>query len=283
MSFEDLESGRALIPLAGARHIEHGRLEPSPLASSGSTPPSRDINASSIASELRETPSTSVIICEFCTVDFCVSFCRKTRLQIRELVKETSAELDRVRQTYKYNEVNDSKKISDAKLTKDYESVLKDFERAQLLAAEKEKAFPHPIANNTRQTSNRASELEISSLNPMQASLVRESNRQVMHMENEIVLNEAIIDEREQGIREIQKEIGEVNEIFRDLAQLVSAQGALIGDISSNIESSHAATGEGANQLAKASKTQRSTSSMTCLMLVIVGIILLIVVVVFVS
>lgn len=48
-------------------------------------------------------------------------------------------------------------------------------------------------------------------------------------MENEIVLNEAIIDEREQGIREIQKEIGEVNEIFRDLAQLVSAQGALIG------------------------------------------------------
>lgn len=45
----------------------------------------------------------------------------------------------------------DSKKISDAKITKDYESVLKDFERAQLLAAEKEKAFPHPIANNTRQ------------------------------------------------------------------------------------------------------------------------------------
>lgn len=48
-------------------------------------------------------------------------------------------------------------------------------------------------------------------------------------MENEIALNEAIIDEREQGIREIQKEIGEVNEIFRDLAQLVTEQGALIG------------------------------------------------------
>lgn len=45
----------------------------------------------------------------------------------------------------------DSKKIADAKLTKDYESVLKDFEKAQLLAAEKEKAFPHPVANNTRQ------------------------------------------------------------------------------------------------------------------------------------
>lgn len=50
-----------------------------------------------------------------------------------------------------------------------------------------------------------------------------------MNMENEIALNEAIIDEREQGIKEIQKEIGEVNEIFRDLAQLVTEQGALIG------------------------------------------------------
>lgn len=48
-------------------------------------------------------------------------------------------------------------------------------------------------------------------------------------MENETTLNEAIIEERDQGIREIQTQIGEVNEIFRDLALLVSEQGALIG------------------------------------------------------
>lgn len=44
-----------------------------------------------------------------------------------------------------------AKKVADAKLTKDYESVLKDFEKAQLLAAEKEKSFAPPIANSTRQ------------------------------------------------------------------------------------------------------------------------------------
>lgn len=48
-------------------------------------------------------------------------------------------------------------------------------------------------------------------------------------MANETSLNEAIIEEREQGIREIQMQIGEVNEIFRDLALLVSEQGGLIG------------------------------------------------------
>ena len=48
-------------------------------------------------------------------------------------------------------------------------------------------------------------------------------------MDNEIVFNEAIIEEREQGIQEIQQQIGEVNEIFKDLAVLVHEQGAMIG------------------------------------------------------
>ena len=48
-------------------------------------------------------------------------------------------------------------------------------------------------------------------------------------MDNEIVFNEAIIEEREQGIHEIQQQIGEVNEIFKDLAVLVHEQGSMIG------------------------------------------------------
>ena len=49
-------------------------------------------------------------------------------------------------------------------------------------------------------------------------------------MDNEIVFNEAIIEEREQGIQEIQQQIGEVNEIFKDLAVLVHEQGTIIGE-----------------------------------------------------
>ena len=48
-------------------------------------------------------------------------------------------------------------------------------------------------------------------------------------MDNEIVFNEAIIEERDQGIQEIQHQITEVNEIFKDLAVLVHDQGAMIG------------------------------------------------------
>lgn len=53
--------------------------------------------------------------------------------------------------------------------------------------------------------------------------------QEVLLLDNEIVFNEAIIEEREQGIQEIQQQIGEVNEIFKDLAVLVHEQGVMIG------------------------------------------------------
>ena len=48
-------------------------------------------------------------------------------------------------------------------------------------------------------------------------------------MDNEISFNEAMIEERDQGLREIEEQIGEANEIFKDLAVLVHDQGIVIG------------------------------------------------------
>lgn len=55
------------------------------------------------------------------------------------------------------------------------------------------------------------------------------SRQEVVLLENEISFNEAVIEEREQGIQEVQQQIVEVNEIFKDLAVLVHDQGAMIG------------------------------------------------------
>jgi syntaxin 7 len=51
----------------------------------------------------------------------------------------------------------------------------------------------------------------------------------VLQLDNEIVYNEAIIEEREQAIQEIHQQIDEVHEVFKDLATLVHAQGVIIG------------------------------------------------------
>lgn len=53
----------------------------------------------------------------------------------------------------------------------------------------------------------------------------------VLLLDNEISFNEAMIEEREQGIREVEEQIGQANEIFKDLAVLVHEQGVVIGKI----------------------------------------------------
>lgn len=61
--------------------------------------------------------------------------------------------------------------------------------------------------------------------------LFSDYRQEVVLLDNEITFNEAIIEERDQGIKEIQHQISEVNEIFKDLAVLVHEQGAMIGKI----------------------------------------------------
>ncbi|OMO96789.1 hypothetical protein CCACVL1_04775 [Corchorus capsularis] len=176
------------------------------------------------------------------------------------------------------------KKIADAKLAKDLQSALKDFQKSQRLAAERETAYSPNVPKEVLPSSYSAHELDIkSSKSPEQQTLLVSKRQEVVLLDNEITFNEAIIEEREQGIKEIQQQIGEVNEIFKDLAVLVREQGAMIDDIGSNIDNSHSATVQATSHLKKAAKIQRATSSTRCLLLFIFGIILIIFVIVVVA
>ncbi|CAH8381137.1 unnamed protein product [Eruca vesicaria subsp. sativa] len=205
----------------------------------------------------------------------------KTRLHIGELVKDTSAKLKEASETDHQRGVN-RKKIVDAKLAKDFQSVLKEFQKAQRLAAERETVYAPLVTITSPPSSYTASEIDVSGdKHSEQRALLVESKRQeLVLLDNEIVFNEAIIEEREQGIQEIQQQIGEVHEIFKDLAVLVHDQGTMIDDIGTHIDNSQAATAQGRSHLAKASKTQRSSSTLMCLLMVIFGIVLLIVIIV---
>ncbi|PHT46379.1 Syntaxin-21 [Capsicum baccatum] len=202
-----------------------------------------------------------------------------TRQQIGELIKGTSAKLKQTIESNRHSQFSATKKIADVKLAKDFQSVLKKFQKAQQLAAQREAAYTPFISQEI--ISSGSPELPISSsTSPDSGSIFLESKRQdIIQLEHEIVLNGAIIEEREQGIIEIQQQIGELNEMFKDLALLVHEQGTMLDDISSNIESSHDATAQAAKQLNKASKIQQCNSSMSCLLLVIFGVILLIIIV----
>ncbi|KAI8007257.1 Syntaxin-22 [Camellia lanceoleosa] len=277
MSFEDLELGRTF-SFNGSQHQhqEKQRQEPSQGVAAGVFQINTALASFQRLLHSLGTPKDTLLLRQKL---------HKTRLHIGQLVKETSIKLKQATETDQRTEVSASKKIADAKLAKDFQAVLREFQKAQQLAAERETTYAPFVPKEVLLPSNNGNELERDSAkSPEQLALLVQSKRQeVAMLENDIVFNEAIIEEREQGIEEIQQQIGEVNEIFKDLAVLVHEQGVMIDDISSNIESSHAGTAQATCQLAKASKIQRSNSSMTCLMLVIFGIILLIVVVVVVA
>ncbi|KAJ7554370.1 hypothetical protein O6H91_06G137400 [Diphasiastrum complanatum] len=204
----------------------------------------------------------------------------KTRQHIANLVKETAKKLKEATDTDQKATVSPSKKIGDAKLAKDFESILKEFQKVQKTAAEHEVAYLPFVPQVVLPSSSSEFNLKSEDSQEKQSLLTEQRRQEVIQLENEVVFNEAVIEEREQGIREIQQQIGEVHEMFKDLAVLVQDQAILIDDIDSNLETSHSATVQANQQLVKAAKSQKSSLSLSCLMIFIFGVALFILVIV---
>ena len=92
--------------------------------------------------------------------------------------------------------------------------------------------------------------------------LLAEQRRQAQQEQEQvnslIEHNDAIIAEREEGIQELQRDIGEVHEIFRDLAVLVHEQDAMIDSIDANIASTETRTGGGLKELERVRQSKTS-------------------------
>ena len=69
-------------------------------------------------------------------------------------------------------------------------------------------------------------------------------------------LDEGLLREREEELLRINQSVVKVNEIFRDLGELVARQQEDIDTIETNVERSHAAAKQGLEQVEKAAKYQ---------------------------
>ncbi|OIT37578.1 syntaxin-22 [Nicotiana attenuata] len=261
MSFEDLESsGRCLYVQGGGGSYLWGRQTKQTIT----IPCASDHHHQSIVASLVFQINTSHttfqrLVNTLGSPNDTLQFRHKlhgTRQKIGELIRETSAELKQAIESDQHSQSSATGKIANGKLAKDFQSVVKKFQKSQQLAAQRSSLHSFHFPRNQSIPTGA-----------------------LVHLEHEILLDEAIIEEREQGIMEIQQQIGEVNEMFKDLALMVHEQGIMLDDISSNIQTSHDATTQAAQQLTKASKIQQCNSSMGCLLVVIIGVILLITIV----
>ncbi|CAK9882705.1 unnamed protein product [Sphagnum jensenii] len=192
------------------------------------------------------------------------------------LVEETVARLKEENETDHLSSASTGKKLRDAKLAKDFQAVLLEFQGAQKLAQSREKAFTPNLLSpqSANQLPPLSANNRLETKEEEEAALLQRTH-QLLEVENQALYNEAIIEEREQGIQEIQQQIGEVSEIFKDLAQIVANQGYMIDDIESNIESTQSATIQANLHLTKAAKNSKSSEYWKCIILAIIGTVLL--------
>jgi syntaxin 7 len=96
--------------------------------------------------------------------------------------------------------------------------------------------------------------------------------------QDEVDFQESLIIERESEIRNIEQSVGELNELFRDVAHIVHEQGGQLDIISENVENVTTDT-RGANvELRSASRYQKNARNKMCCLLVILAVVLTIIV-----
>ena len=167
------------------------------------------------------------------------------------------------------------------KLVKDFHAVLKDFQKAQRTCAERESTFlPQKGKGKTSYGTmdEESGEGEAAYQDTQQLMQQQQQRSDFAQVDGELEYNNALIEERERGIMEIQQQIGEVNEIFQDLAVLVNEQGSMIDDIEANIVSTAVRTKDAQKELTKADKSQRAARNrLICIVIaVLVSLIVLI-------
>lgn len=110
----------------------------------------------------------------------------------------------------------------------------------------------------------------------LQEQQLEEQHR--MANQGEVDFQESLIIERETEIRNIEQSVGELNELFRDVAHIVTEQGGQLDIISENVQNVTQDT-RGANvELRSASRYQKNARNRACCLFVILAVILAIIV-----
>lgn len=168
-------------------------------------------------------------------------------------------------------------KMQKERLTDEFSNALKNFQTVQRTAAEKEKASvqrarAHSSSNYGRSPfdddERRSDDMFVSNAGFSQT-------KQILQMEEDVDLE--MLHEREEAIKKLERDIVDVNQIFKDLGMLVHEQGDALDSIEANVENAQVRVEEGTQQLAKARDYQSKARRKKCFCVVILVVVLLVI------
>ncbi|KAH7320239.1 t-SNARE [Stachybotrys elegans] len=161
-------------------------------------------------------------------------------------------------------------KYEQTKVSSDFQAALQEFQGLQRTALEKERA------SVTAARAAHEPEAPLSSSGGEQLQLQQQEFSQLAP-QDEVDFQEALIIEREEEIRNIEQGVGDLNVLFRQVAQIVTEQGEQLGNIEDNVENVHNDTRQADYENRQAARYQKAARNKSCCLLLVLAIILTIV------
>ncbi|KAJ5320334.1 hypothetical protein N7508_000617 [Penicillium antarcticum] len=200
----------------------------------------------------------------------------RVRERVHNLLEETRAGFkdvgEGIKKVQTWEDVNPSQKWTQQKLSSEFKATLDEFQTVQRRALEKQRASAVAARTAVEDGEQPLIETDVQ----LQEQQLEEQHR--MANQGEVDFQESLIIERETEIRNIEQSVGELNELFRDVAHIVTEQGGQLDIISENVQNVTQDT-RGANvELRSASRYQKNARNRACCLFVILAVILLIIV-----
>ncbi|EEP80746.1 conserved hypothetical protein [Uncinocarpus reesii 1704] len=200
----------------------------------------------------------------------------RVRERIHNLLEETRDGFrevgEGVKKVQMWEDITPAQKWTQQKLSSEFKSTLEEFQSVQRRALEKQRASAAAARSALEDSAGAEAPQEGQSLQQLQEQQPR------LASQAEVDFQDGLIIEREAEIRNIEQSVGELNELFRDVAHIVREQGGKLDLVSENVERTRDDTRGADRELRSASRYQKNARNKACCLLLILAIVLVIIV-----
>ncbi|CAG9944174.1 unnamed protein product [Clonostachys rosea f. rosea IK726] len=178
-----------------------------------------------------------------------------------------------VKKLQTWEDLTKQQKYEQTKISSDFQAALQEFQSLQRKALEKEKA-----SVSAARTAHDAEQTGAGS--PSGAPLEQLQRQEFAPLANqdEVDFQEALIIEREEEIRNIEQGVGDLNVLFRQVAQIVDEQGEQLTSIEDNVHNVRDDTRQADIENRQAARYQKAARNKGCCLLLILAVILTIII-----
>ncbi|KAI4162604.1 MAG: hypothetical protein LQ342_003835 [Letrouitia transgressa] len=176
-------------------------------------------------------------------------------------------------------ELQPSQKYTQQKLSREFQASGTEFQSIQRTALEKQRASAS-AARSAADAGERSGLSPYSDNEPQQQQQqqIQEQEQLRLASQDEVDFQESMIIERESEIRNIEQSVGELNELFRDVAHIVREQGEELNTIDANVQNVRGDTQQADIELRSASRYQKASRNKACCLLLILAVVLIIII-----